>query len=517
MRGLIPRELLQYARDEELEEYVRFLAEEADVEGLDSGEWLLQPRQQVAEDALVGLDPAFSHELLYGGTAGPGKTEFLLHHGYHQALKYPGLKVLCLRRTFSELRRSLVVRSLERFDRDECRYTTTENIWKFRNGSSLEFGYCEIEKDVYQYQSAEYDIVIWDELTQWPTDFCYLYLFSRVRSRISTLARGFVPHIVSGTNPGAIGGAWVKARFVDISPPENRVVIESEVEGVFGARIFIPGKLEDNKYINRKQYVAGLANMKKAQRDALLDGSWDAIEGQYFDEWARDVHVVKPFPIPPWWTKIRCVDYGHAAPFCCLWIAFDGDGDAVVYRELYKTQLTPMQQCEQILQSQKMGERIVYSVLDPSCWAKTGVGTPIAQQYVSNGVPVRKAINTRIGGWARVRDYLRIHEMTPDPHAREALPILKPGLRVFSTCVDLIRTFPMLVHDNVDPEDLDTDGEDHAADALRYGLMSRPPRSREPGSEEPDTVQARMAKARKQRDLARMGRGVIDHPELGRI
>jgi hypothetical protein len=90
MRGLIPRELLEFATDAELDEYVRFLAEEADAEGLDSSEWVLQPRQQVAEDALTDLDPQFSHELLYGGTAGPGKTEFLLHHGYNQALKYQG-------------------------------------------------------------------------------------------------------------------------------------------------------------------------------------------------------------------------------------------------------------------------------------------------------------------------------------------------------------------------------------------------------------------------------------------
>lgn len=513
--GLIDRELLDYATDAELEEYVSWLADEADAQDLDSGEWVLQPRQQVAEDALKDLDPLLSHELLYGGTAGPGKTEFLLWHAYHACLQYPGLKVLGLRRSYTELRRSLVIRSLERFDRDNARYTTTENTWKFANGSRIEFGYCETNQDVYQYQSAEYDIVFWDELTQWPSDFCYLYLFSRTRSRLSMLARGFVPHVIAGTNPGYVGGAWVKARFVDPSPPETRFIVELDVEDAFGARIFIPAKLDDNKYINRKQYVASLANLPKAQRDALLEGSWDAIEGQYFTEWDRALHVVLPFHIPPWWTRIRCVDYGHFAPFACLWLAFDEDGDAVVYRELYETKLTPSMQCEKILARQVLGERVTYSVIDPSTFAKTGVGVPIAQQYIDNGVPCRRALNARVDGWARVRDYLRPREMFgPDPNAE---PELKVGLRIFSTCTNLIRELPMLVHDEKNPEDLDTDSSDHAADALRYGLMSRPPRSRRPVSERPETPEGRMAARRKLNEARRRGRAPVDHPMLGQI
>lgn len=517
MPGLISPELLKYATDDELVEYVAWLAEEADAESLEDGAWRLQDRQQAAEDALQDLDPTMSHELLYGGTAGPGKTEFLLHHAYHQCLKFPGLKVLVLRRTFSELRRSLVIRSLERFDRDEAKYTITENTWKFRNGSSLEFGYCETDKDVYQYQSAEYDLVVWDELTQWPSDFCYLYLFSRVRSRISTLARGYVPHIIAGTNPGSVGGLWVKSRFIDPMPAESRKVFESEIEGVFGTRIFIPAKLEDNRYINKRQYVAGMANMKKAQRDALLDGSWDAIEGQYFEEWNRAMHVIDPFDIPVWWTRIRMVDYGHFAPWCCLWAAFDEDGNAVVYRENYERQLTPSQQCEMILASQLVGERPTYTVMDPSTFAKTGVGPPIAQQYMDHGVPVRRALNARVDGWARVREYLRAREGPPLPDDPEKKPTLMVGLRIFKTCTNLVRTLPMLVHDTKNPEDLDSDGEDHAADALRYGLMSRPLRARPPGSGDPTTVEGRMAKARKERELARSGRGVIEHPQLGNI
>lgn len=520
---LLSRELLNFATDEEIEVYLGWLEAELDLAAPEDDEWVLQDRQQTAEDALEDLDPTMSHELLYGGAAGPGKTEFALWHGYNACLTYPGLRVLMLRRTFPELRRSLVLRSLERFDRSKTKYSITESTWKFTNGSYIEFGYCETDNDVYQYQSAEYDIVIWDELTQWKSSFPYLYLFSRCRSRMSTMARGFVPHVVACTNPGGIGGGWVKARFVDTSPPNVRKVHELtdddgnpiDVDGpVYGTRIFVPGLLDDNRFINKRAYVANLANLPQAQREALLGGSWDVIEGQYFTMWNRDLHVIEPFAIPAWWTRVRGVDYGYRAPFCCLWIAFDGDGTAYMYRELYKTQLTPVQQCAQILAVQAPGEHIASTPLDPSCFSRTGVGVPIAQQYVESGVPVRRALNARVDGWMRVIEYLRPIDGPPaKPGGRPSVVV---RLKVFSTCVNFIRTFPMLVHDTTNPEDLDSDGEDHAADALRYLLMSRPPPSRKPLGEAV-TLEAKMAESRKIRELERSGKRGVMHPDLGRI
>jgi len=525
-RGPIPRELLPFATDEELDQYVDWLESEVDTQAVDTDTWTLQDRQQDAEDALTDLDPAMSHELLYGGMAGGGKSDFLLWHPYNACQRYPGLQVLILRRTFSQLRRSLIRRSLERFDRAVCKYLVTETTWKFTNGSSIEFGYLESDMDVYNYDSAEYDIIEWDELTQMPTPFPYLYLFSRLRSKLSIRARGFVPHVVAATNPGRVGAAWVKARFVDTAPADTRTVHElvddegnaiafdDDGQPMFGTRIFLPATLDQNRYISRAQYTASLANLPKAQREALLSGSWDTIEGQYFTEWDRSLHVVDPFTIPAWWTRLRCIDYGHFAPFCCLWLAFDGDNTAWVYRELYKRNLTPKQQAAAILDAQAPGEHIAYTIIDPSTMARTGVGIPIAQQYVEAGVPVRPGLNARVAGWARVRDFLRPVEQ-PGPNPDDP-PILVPGLRVFSTCTDLIRTLPMLVHDLTDPEDLDSDGEDHAADALRYGLMSRPPRSR-PTKEKPDTLEKRMAANRRLRELERQGRKSVDHPMLGKI
>lgn len=524
--GLIPRELLPYATPEELDEYLAYLEAQVDEEALDDTEWLLQDRQQDAEDALTDLDPAMSHELLYGGMAGGGKSDFLLWHPYNACLRYPGLKVLILRRTFAQLRRSLILRSLERFDRDKCRYLVTETTWKFTNGSVIEFGYCESDLDVYNYDSAEYDIIEWDELTQMPTPFPYLYLFSRLRSKASTRARGFVPHIVAATNPGRVGAAWVKARFVDPAPADTRTVhalvdedgnaiaLDDHDQVMYGTRLFLPATLDQNKYISRHQYTASLANLPKAQREALLSGSWDTIEGQYFAEWDRMLHVCEPFEIPESWVKIRAIDYGFAKPFACVWLAFDYDANVYLYRELYETQLTPPQQARLILSSQAPGERISYTIADPSTFTRTGVGVPIAQQYNDAGVPVMRGLNARIDGWARVHEFLRPIEEPPTED--KPLTTYRVGVKVFSTCANFIRTFPMLVHDLKNPEDLDSDGDDHLADAFRYGLMSRPPRSRVPRNQ-PNTLEEKMAESRRQRELQRSGRKGIDHPDLGII
>lgn len=507
----IDDELLALATDEELDLYVRALqAEERSV-----GEWALQERQQVAEEMASG--PVF--ELLYGGAAGGGKSEWLLYHMYRLAITYPGFKGLLLRRTFPELRRSLILRAYERFDTKgtsrlsggvKCKYKATEHVWHFSNGSLIEFGFCESDSDVYQYQSAEYDCVGWDELTQFPTSTPYTYLMSRVRTRIELRVKGLRPHVIAGTNPGNVGGAWVKARFVDLGAPgvvhEVALEIDDQADRIVN-RCFVPAKLKDNRYIDAGAYRLMLANLDSATRAALEDGSWDVVEGQFFTEWRREVHVIAPFVLPEWWERARAIDYGYAAPFCTLWGAWDGDGNVFIYRELYGPGYTPRVQANKILAASKhrggRRELVRYTVADPSIFAHTGVGPPIAQQYIDEGLSVRKANNARIDGWARVHEYLRVDEKTE-----------QPSLFIFSTCLNLIRTLPMLVHDKLHPEDLDTDGEDHAGDTLRYLLMSRPRRSTKPKTE-PSTVEERMAANRRKR---RLGRGtVMEDTPLGRV
>jgi hypothetical protein len=504
-----PVELLEFLTDDELGSLLTALGVAAETEG----GWSLQARQQTAEDRcdeLMARGQTF--ELLYGGAGGGGKSEWLLFHLHRMALKYPGFSGLLIRRTYKELERTAIMRSMARYDRAHCRYNATNKRWLFDNGSVIEFGYCESDQDVFQYDSAEYDCVAWDELTQFPTDYPYRYLFSRLRTSTAKAVRGLVPHVIAGTNPHRTGVAWVKPRFVDIGEWETIHDIITDFDDGDSrtvARVFIPAKMTDNRFLQRGQYLEALSLLDDATRRAIEDGSWDVVEGQFFNEWDRSLHVVKAFTPPGWWPRISGYDFGIANPAAHEWIAVGPDGELYVYREMYRKELTPKEQAQLILRSEATGERVDFRLADPSIWMRTGAGPPIAAQFAENGVVMRRANNARIDGWARLRDYLRPSRRVEGEDGKVKL---LPSLFIMDNCIDLIRTLPLLVHDRKNPEDVDTEGEDHAPDALRYGVMSRPRRSSAPV--EPEVNDLRRGLVPKRR--ATSG-DVFDHPTLGRV
>ncbi|MCP4346121.1 MAG: hypothetical protein GY795_11425 [Desulfobacterales bacterium] len=500
---------LAVATDEELQEWADLLERLSD-------EWVYTERQAKATEMAGKV-----RELLYGGAAGGGKSNWIVHYLYDLALEYPGFKALALRKTFPELWRSLIQESLQRYDRRYCKFTAGKYAWTFSNGSIIEFGHLDKRPDVYKYDSAEYDVVAWDELTQWADPFEYTYLFSRNRTNRQKRALGLRPHIIAGTTPSRVGNLWVRERFVDIGPAEELHIVDLDDPDVpaelrHTTRAFVPAKADDNPF-NDPTYWLSLSNIPDpAIRKAYRDGSWDTIQGQFFDEWDRKAHVVRPFPIPEWWTRFRGYDYGYSNPTCVLWFAVNGDGDHFVYREWYKTKITPDVQAGKIvaLSRRPLEERgdstvpedISYTAADPSIWTQTGIGPPIAQQLQDAGLyGLQRANNARVDGWVRVRSYLRVDERRDPP---------RPRLFIFDTCRNLVRTLPMLVRDEDNPEDLDTDGEDHAADSLRYALMSRPavslpPAPPERGKTDEDRMQDRIQRHR--RKHAKM------HPDLGRL
>lgn len=488
------------ATDEELDIIIAGLEAEIVAEEKD---WTLNPRQQIAEDFCTDLDPTKAHELLYGGAAGGGKSQWMLWHLYHLALKYPGFSGLLIRRTFAQLTRTHITMSFKRFDRSLCKFNMVSKRWKFNNGSTIEFGFLDKSTDVYNYDSAEYDTICFDELTEWPSPDNYLYLFSRLRTETHLVDQGLVAHMIAATNPGRAGGAWVKARFVDIAEPMERVEIPDALSEAVTTRVFVPAKIDDNPKFGRRQYRAQLMNVDEKRRRQLEDGDWDAIEGQFFTEWDRNLHVITPFEIPDWWTRIRGLDWGYTNPMACLWAAFDGDGVCYLYRELYGTGMRATIQARRIAEMTDPGETISYTMADPSIWANTGHALPLSQQYSNAGLRMRKATNRRVDGWQRFREYLAIDEQTG-----------MPRLFVFNHCRNLIRTLPMLVHDSKNPEDLDSDSDDHLADAARYLLMSRPRISRVPGREA-TSLDARHAEAVKRRRHDRLSSATV-HPDLGR-
>ncbi len=194
-------------------------------------------RISVTEKQKLFID-ATESEVLFGGAAGGGKSYGQMVDTLLFALKYPGSKQLVLRRTFAELDKSLIRLSLSIFPNKLYSFNSSSHTGKFINGSCVDFGYCATENDVYQYQSAEYDVIRFDELTHF-TEAQYVYLISRVRG-----ANSFPKQIKSSTNPGGVGHAWVKERFVDPSPEGKAFMGNNGID-----RIFIPSFLDDNGFL----------------------------------------------------------------------------------------------------------------------------------------------------------------------------------------------------------------------------------------------------------------------------
>jgi hypothetical protein len=442
---------------------------------------------------------AVEWDVLYGGAAGGGKTKAILLDAIRDCVRYPGITIAAFRRTYPELEESLIA-ELEAIDFAQAvgagpaRYNTTKHDLRFANGSLIRFRYAETVKDATRRQGSEIQKLIVDERTQVPPGVVE-YLATRLRSGKPNVP---VLGIRSGTNPGGIGHADVKANFVDATDNGAHIVTDDRGR----SRRFIPAKVGDNPHVN-VEYERDLDAIADPHlRAALKDGSWDTFAGQFFAEWSRDRHVVRPFEIPKTWRRIAGVDWGFAAPWAVEWAAIDGDRRVWVYRELYDTEVGEHDQAKRILTAEGAltadgkvarlpGDRIDVRVADPSMWGRRGDATPIAQVYAGEGCHLLPADNDRVNGWQRVHSYLA---EGPACRLHRALGWETcPWLHVFETCVNVIRTLPALPHDDKKPEDVDTDAEDHAPDALRYLLMRLSvPQAAKERKPEPETIQERI-------------------------
>lgn len=487
----------------------------------------LHPIQQRAMDLADEVD-----ELLYGGAAGPGKSFFLRWRAQVLCRSVPGTKVLILRESFPELQRTHMRDAIAEYavlpDGERPTWRPSKKEWHFPNGSIIEFGYCKTDDDVKQYLSAEYDAIFIDEASEFSK-----YRIEMLRSRLRTTRRkkaaGIHLHMILATNPGGIGHKYVKERYVvPTGYGEHTFDHVDEWQGREVNRTvgFVRASVFDNPHID-PAYIENLISLPENLRRQYLEGDWDVFEGMYWPDLVRhkdlgeghtvEWHVISPFEIPHEWPRIRCIDFGFAAPFACLWLAFDQDHTCYVYRELYQSGMNASDQARAVVKASvcRTGgvtapERIDYTMLDPSCWHNRGNGPNIAGQYRQEGLYCRKANNARIDGWQRVREWLTTVEVRlPDGTVVE-----QPALRIFSTCTNLLSEFANQVHDKDNPEDLDTRAADHALDALRYGLMSWPRRA----------VAAKRALRSgvdgiNERRLARLDRrkATLIHPELGKL
>lgn len=448
--------------------------------------WKPQPRQ-------AALMRRWEEEALYGGAAGGGKSDCALVEALRQ-VEIPHYRGLILRKTFPQLS-ELIDRSGELYKSAYrgAKYNESKHVWTFPSGAKIFFGSMQHTRDRTNYQGKRYDFIDFDELTQFTFDE-YSYLFSRNRPN----GPGTRCYMRAQANPGGVGHGWVKERFITPAPPMTTIWDDVIIRFPDGheelrrkARIFVPSTIFDNKILlqNDPEYLTRLASMPEAEKQALLYGNWDTFAGQVFTEWRDDpdhyhdrlnTHVIQPFLIPEGWRIVSAMDWGYTRPFSIGWYAYDREGTMYRIREFYgiNKEGTPnvgarmsadavakeMRRIE--AEDPNLKGREIVRVADPAIWASQGTES-IERIFRNERIYWQKAVNDRINGKMQVHHRLAFDERG------------KPMLQVFNTCRHFIRTVPNLVYDQADVEDVDTDGEDHIYDELRYACMRHPISPRE--------------------------------------
>ncbi len=395
-------------------------------------------------------------DVLYGGAAGGGKSYAMIIDPLRYCHK-KAHRALIIRRSMPELR-EMIDKSRELYPQafPGAKFREVEKLWNFPSGAKVEFGFLERDADVYRYQGQAYSWIGFDEITHLPTEFSWNYLASRLRTtdpEIETYLR-------CTANPGGVGAHWVKKRYIE--PSEHN---QSFIGNDGLTRKFIPAKLADNPYLAEDGvYEQMLKSLPPIQRRQLLEGNWDVAEGAAFVEFNPLQHVITPFELPLHWERVKAVDYGYAAESCCLWGIMDqNDGTLIIYRELYRKGLTG-EELGSIITSMELEDPYsVSGVLDTAAWARTGTtGPTVGEALVRAGHKLRPADKNRVQGKIQIHEFLKVQENG------------RPKLQIFNTCPNLIRELQSIPLSKNNPEDVDTHASDHAYDALRYMIMSRP-------------------------------------------
>lgn len=400
-------------------------------------------------------------EVLYGGSAGGGKTGALVAEAITIALRYPGIPVDIFRRTIPELKQTIMPeiykQAADYIKAGHMTYHGQDRRFVLSNKSTINLNYCDTDNDVYRYQGTEMPCLFIDELTQFPQAW-----FEYLKTRNRTSNPDWPVIVRAATNPGGIGHGWVRNYFIDSAQPEH-IYTDKETKLT---RVFIPAKVSDHPIEKfRDDYTKKLLGISDEQlRRALLEGDWDVFAGQVFKEWSREKHVVEPFSLPDHWQKWFSYDHGYNSFAAGLWFAKDPIEDRTyIYRELYLTEHT-VKDISSIIKLSDNYEDISIRYADPAIWKGAGnqnTGETVAQMFLQEGMSFQPANNDRIAGKNAWHDMLSPHKDG------------KPKLQIFSSCVNLIRTLPSLPYDLHRVEDVDTKTEDHLYDAGRYGLVNQ--------------------------------------------
>lgn len=408
--------------------------------------------------------------------------------------------------------------------------------WVWPTGEELMFRTLRRDTDYWGYHGQEFPFIGWNELTKYPTDSLFEAMMSCNRSSFRPEdfplldeegdEVGLLPEIplevFATCNPFGVGHNWVKKRFIQGKPPGK---ITSNAINVFNPRtqrredvvktqVHLFGSYRENKYLS-PEYVAELESIKDPnKRKAWLGGSWDVVSGGMFDDvWDQDTHVIRPFVIPFGWHIDRSFDYGSSKPFSVGWWAesdgsdvqlADGSWMSTVKGDLFRIaewygwtgkanqglRMLANDIAAGIIEREiAMGihSRVKPGPADNSIWnVENGnsiaadmskrVRLPDGRLY--NGVEWNrsdKSPGSRMAGWERMRRFFEASKVKviPGKDGKEIrIPRDHPGLFVFSNCRQFIDQVPFLPRDEDEPDDVDTESEDHIGDEARYRVLA---------------------------------------------
>ena len=406
--------------------------------------------------------------ILWGGQAGPGKSHGVRWWLYKRSLTAPKHEALLTRENWEQLEKTHMRRMQEELPMLGAEMVGTEA--RFSNRSFIDCGHMADAKAVNRYLSTEYGAIVPDEASQYPVTPEGVTPLAELSTRArkvyvdrdgATVGPKFVPV----TNPGGPSAAWLRDFFIDHTPDfEAFPQLRSKYDPA--QWVYIPARLDDNPYLDQ-DYETSLAVLSKWRYEQLRHGDWDVFSGQFFSEWTPHKHV-QTLAIGPGIEWFASLDWGYNAPGVCLWWACLSDGHYHIAREhkfVGKSAETVAGEIRRITHELRISQ-LRYVAADPSMWAKTGHGRgeSVAETLQRRGLPMRRGDNDRLNGW------LRCHELLADA------PDGTPWITVAGDphCKYLRRSLPAQVSDKHDPDDINTGGDDHAVDALRYGAMSRP-------------------------------------------
>lgn len=429
--------------------------------------------------------------ILYGGAAGGGKSYAQLIDAMYCADRYPGIRQLILRESFPELRRSLISKSFDLFPPELFQWNENDMTWYHANGSIIEFGYLDSDDRVSIYKSAEYDIIRFDEATEF-SEFRLKYMQSRLRG-----ANNFPKQIKMSSNPDGTGHKYLKKLF-KVGVNEPCVTFTEYIgrdpftgEQKHETRCYIPSLVWENEFLMKDdpEYITNLMKLPEREKKALLEGSWDLNDDAAFPEFDYDTHVyesAKLFPrgIPAHWKRWRSVDNGYDDPFAWYWYAVDEHGTVYVYREFTRekgdrqTMIKYSTQAERVVEKskyidasgQEYSERFSFTVAGHDAFAshvRDEQGKTLVDYYNDGGVyGIIRAITDRKLRKATIHEYLA-------PYMDENIGKMTAKVLIASDCKKLIEYLGEVIKDPSDSEKYDEDGEwSHCLDSFGYGLIA---------------------------------------------